>query len=186
MYTWYTVKDGRIDLVEKTHGHAAPPGEGWQEAPNDWGGNPMDKLDWFDGSMHRILDNAALVALGKRTDKRGTYWNKETRESRQITELDKLPKDYETNIPPLEDEPYQKWDEASGAWVVDTAAKEKAEKEQEIAVKKAAIEDAEKRIQRSLIAIQAGSATQEDRQYFNQINTEIESLREQLKQLLAA
>jgi hypothetical protein len=70
--------------------------------------------------------------------------------------------------------------------VVDREAKEEAEKERRVAEKKSAIQNAESRIQRSLIAIQAGTATDEDTQYFNRISAEILSLREELRELLAA
>jgi hypothetical protein len=98
--------------------------------------------------------------------------------------MDEAPGEDWTREKPAENEPYQKWDETAGSWAVDTEAKEKAEKERRIAEKKAAITDAEARIQRSSLARQRGIATVEDEQFFTNLNAEIDSLREELRELL--
>jgi hypothetical protein len=182
--TWVTKKDGKIDRIRQTPDEVSP-GEEWEKVPNEWGGSSGDKLAWFDDDMRRIPDED-LVERNIRKDNRGAWYNKDTREAKIIHDLDKEPGAGWTKEPPLENEPYQKWDEAAGAWVVDTEAKEEAEKEQRIAEKKSAIQNAEQRIQRSLIAIQAGTATEEDEQYFNRISAEILSLRKELRQISIA
>jgi hypothetical protein len=161
-----------------------PPGEEWEKVPNDWGGSSGDKLAWFDAGMRRIHD-ADLVERNIRKDNRGVWYNKATGEAQRIYGLDVEPGAGWTKEQPLGNEAYQKWDEAANAWVVDTEAKEEAEKERQIAEKKNAIQNAEQRIQRSLIAIQSGMATDEDERYFNQISAEILLFREELRQLIA-
>jgi hypothetical protein len=184
MTPWITKKNNRVNRVRQT-GDDLSPGPEWEKVPDDWGGNPEDRLDWFDTDMRRIPDTD-LVKRNIRKDNRGIWYNKNTRETKSIHDLDKEPGADWTKEAPLENEPCQKWDGVAGSWIVDTGAKEKAEKEQRIAEKKAAIYNAEQRIQRSLIAIQSGIATEEDDQYFTRISAEIVSLREELKRLLAA
>jgi hypothetical protein len=185
MTTWITKKNGRISRVRQIQGEQ-PPGPDWVKVPNDWGGGQEDKAEWFDADMRRIPD-ADLIASGVRSDKRGKWYSKTTPgETKQVYGLDEDPGEGWTRKAPLEGEAYQEWDESAGGWVVDAEAKEDAEKQQRISEKKSAIEDAERRIQRSLIAIQAGTATQEDQQYFSQISNEITSLRAELRTLLAA
>ncbi|MDR1286752.1 MAG: hypothetical protein LBK08_04000 [Treponema sp.] len=132
--------------------------------------------------MRRIPDDE-LVISGIRKDNTGLWYSKEDGKERLIKELDVEPGEGSTREKPLEKEAFQKWDETSNSWVVDAVKKEKAEKESKIAEKKSAIQNAEQRIQRSLIAIQAGIATEEDEQYFAQITSEIISLREELREL---
>jgi hypothetical protein len=185
MATWITKKDGKVDRIRQA-GDDKTPGEGWVKVPEDWGGNPEDKLAWFDGNMRRIPDED-LVKSGKRKDERGRWYSKTTAgETKIIAGLDREAGEGWTREAPLEGEPYQKWDETSGSWIADAGAKEKAGKDQQIAGKKAAIEDAERRIQRSTRAKLNGTATQEDEDYFRQITAEIDSLREELKEITAA
>jgi hypothetical protein len=134
--------------------------------------------------MRRIPD-AELVKAGKRKDNRGEWYSKETGESKLVYGLDEEPGDGWTREKPPEGDPYRKWEEASGKWVTDTEAKGKAEKEQRIAGKKAAIEEAERRIQRSLRAKLDGTAGAADEEYFRRISGEIETLREELRELTA-
>jgi hypothetical protein len=182
MTTWITVKNGRVNRVKQIAGEQSP-GPEWNEVPNDWGGSPGDDLAWFDTSMRRMPD-AALVSGGKRTDNRGQWHHKHnTGETKLIYSLDEDPGPDWTREALLPDEPYQKWDDEEGRWIVDTVQKTRAEKEQRIAEKKGAIQNAEQRIQRSLIAREAGMATEEDEQYFAQINAEIIALREELQEL---
>jgi hypothetical protein len=157
----------------------------WIIVPDNWGGAMGDKLDWFDTDMRRIPD-ADLVKQEKRKDNRGTWFNKNSRETKKIYGLDEEPGQDWIRKAPLEGEPYQKWDQVSESWTIDTEKKEDAEKERSIAEKKAAIEDAEKRIQRSVRAKLEGTATEEDDAYFTQISGEIHTLREALRQLTAA
>jgi hypothetical protein len=185
MCTWITEKNNRVGRICQTHDGVSP-GPEWIKVPNDWNGNPGDRLDWFDADMRRIPDHK-LVADGIRVDHTGIWYGKTSvGESKRIHGLDEVAGEDWTRKKPPENEPYLKWDGEAGSWVVDTGAKEKAEKERDIAHKKAEIEDAEKRIQRSLIAREAGTVTEEDERYFDRISAEIVSLREELRQLVAA
>jgi hypothetical protein len=133
----------------------------------------------------RRLPDAELVKRGIRKDCRGDWYGKETGEKKLVYGLDEEPGDGWTREAPLEYELYQKWDEDSGSWVVDTDAKEKAEKEKRIAGKKAAIEEAERRIQRSARAKLDGTAGEDDEEYYRKLSGEIEALREELRELIA-
>jgi hypothetical protein len=182
MTTWITEKNGKVGRVRQT-AETESPGPGWIEVPNDWGGHPGDDLAWFDTAMWRIPDTT-LVSEGRRTDNRGRWYNKHNPgETKLIYNLDEDTGPEWTREVLLPDEPYQKWDEEESRWVIDTARKIQAKKEQDTAEKKSAIQNAEQRIQRSLIAREAGIATEEDEQYFAQISAEIISLRNELKEL---
>jgi hypothetical protein len=182
MTTWITVKDGKVGRVRQI-AETESPGPEWGRVPNDWGGSQGDDVAWFDTAMRRIPDTV-LVSENKRTDSRGQWHNKHNPgETKLIYSLDVEPGPEWTRETPLPDEPYQKWDEGKGRWIVDTARKIQAKKDRDIAEKKGAIQNAEQRIQRSLIALQAGTATEEDGQYFSQISAEIISLREELREL---
>jgi hypothetical protein len=182
MTTWITEKNGKVGRIRQT-AKTESPGPGWIEVPTDWGGNPGDNLTWFDAAMRRIPDTT-LVSEGKRQDNRGHWYHKyDPGKIKLVYNLDEDPGPEWTREELLPDEPYQKWDDAEGRWIVDTAKKNQAKKEQNIAEKKSAIQNAEGRIQRSLIAREAGIATTEDEQYFSQICAEIISLREELQEL---
>jgi hypothetical protein len=179
MTTWITEKDGKVMRIRQIAGEESP-GPDWVKVPNDWGGSQGDFLEWFDAGMRRVPDND-LVKSGSRKDYRGRWYHKHnTGETKIIQEIDEEPGSGWTQKEPLPNEPYQKWD--GGQWVIDTVKKTQAKKDQDIAEKKSAIQAAEQRIQRSLIAIQAGIDTEDDRQYFAQINEEIISLREKLRE----
>jgi hypothetical protein len=181
MTTWITKKNGRVGRVRQIPGQESP-GPEWTRAPNDWEGESGDNLAWYDTDLRRIPDEE-LISSGIRKDNRGVWYSTEDGKERPITKLDVEPGEGFTREKPLENEAFQNWDESSKSWVVDAVKKAEAEKERHIAEKKSAIQAAEQRIQRSLIAIQAGAATEEDRQYFSQINAEILSLRTQLQEL---
>jgi hypothetical protein len=184
MYTWITKRGGRVDCICQTLEDGPPGPEEWEKVPNDWNGNPEDRLEWYDADMRRIPD-AELVKQGKRKDCRGEWYGKETGERKLVYNMDEEPGGGWTREAPLEYEPYQKWDEDSGSWVVDTGAKEKAGKEKQVAGKKAAIEEAERRIQRSMRAKLDGTAGEGDEEYYRKISGEIEALREELRELTA-
>jgi hypothetical protein len=96
---------------------------------------------------------------------------------------DPSPGDEWTREEPLKNESYQKWDSKKKKFVIDEEKKAKAKNEQSIADKKNAIRAAEQNIIRSLIAKQSGSATVEDEQYFEKFSAEIETLRDELKEI---
>lgn len=178
--TFYTVADGKIDYIQQGD---TPAGEqDWKEAPNDWGGNHGDKLEWFDENMRRIPD-PVLVEQGKLMDKRGVWYNKITRERTSIDNYDVDIGAEWTREEPLPNEPFQKWDEGEG-WIVDTEKKERAEKEFSLANIQAQIDDAERKIIRPLRAISRGRATKNDTDKFNELDALIENeLRPELDRL---
>jgi hypothetical protein len=188
--TWITGKDGRVHRVRQVPGDKSP-GPEWRQVPNDWlgskngaGGNPGDDLSWFDADGRRIPDSE-LIENGTIEDNRGRWHHKEKiGESMLVHRLgDPCPGEEWTQEEPLKDEPHQKWDPEKKKFVVDEEKKEKAEKEKRISEKKNAIQTAEQRIQRSLIAKMSGKATSEDEEYFDRFSTEIEALRVELKQI---
>jgi predicted YcjX-like family ATPase len=181
--TWITVRDGKVGRIRQTRAQGAP-GPEWRQVPNDWNGSPGDSLSWFDEAGRRLPDEQ-LVAEGKRQDKRGVWFHKQNiGETKIIDTLDEEPGGEWTAEKPLENEPYQRWDPAGEQFIVDGERKEQAEKEQRIAKKKADIADAERRVQRSSLARQRGIATTEDEQFFTALNDEIDSLRDELRELL--
>jgi hypothetical protein len=183
MKTFITIKDGCIDDIRQQN---ESPGENWQEVPNNSEVSHGVRTDWYDKNW-RLLSDEALVAQGKRTDDRGYWYNKETREEKYIGFLDQIvDRTLFTRAKPIADEPYQEWDEQTSKWVVDVEKKEIAKKESELAEVKRQIEDAEKRIIRPLRAINANRATQDDRNTFDEYDALIEGeLRPKLKQLEA-
>jgi hypothetical protein len=184
MYTWITKRNNKVYRIRQTDRDVSP-GPEWSKVPENWNGSQGDSILWFDEDMRRIPDSE-LVKQGKRKDNQGLWFNKDNRETKIIHRLDEEIDDNWTRKKPLENELYQKWDEDSGSWIVDAVEKEKAEKESQIAEKKSDIENAEKRIQRSIRAKLNGTATTEDEQYFQQITAEIDSLRKELKKIIAA
>jgi hypothetical protein len=184
MTTWITVKNGKVNRILQLAGESSP-GPDWRLMPNDWQGSPGDDLSWFDAEGRRIPD-AELVKDGTRKDNRGRWFHKEKiGESIFISKLDmESPGEDWTREEPLKDEPFQKWDPQKKKFTVDTERKAQAERERQISEKKAAIRDAEQRIQRSLSARQKGTAGLEDDRYFNEISDEIENLRGELREIM--
>lgn len=178
MKVWYTVKDGKIDRVQAGE---SPAGEAdWKEAPEDWDGTSGDKLEWFDKNMRRISDNE-LVEQGKRKNKRGRWYNKETIETKLIYDMDEdIDENSWTKDAPIESEPYQKFDRQKNKWIVDTEKKEKAEKENRLGRLKSEIEDAERRQIRPMKAIIRNEATEDDTENFNKYEDIIKKLRPQV------
>jgi hypothetical protein len=183
MKTFITTLDGKVDQIIQTAGDDSP-GNEWIEVAFNFLGRRGDKYpDWFKDGQ-RVLDDE-LVAQGKRIDSRGKLYKKDaSSETRNIYSLDEEAGEDWTREPPLENEPCQKFDRQKNKWVVDIAEKEKAEKENVISKIQSNIEDAERRIQRSTRAKLIGNATMEDEQYFTELGTEIDRLREEKRELL--
>jgi len=157
--TFYTIKDGRIDRIqtgEKPVGKAE-----WHEAPEDWGGAHGDKTEWFDKTMRRIPDNE-LVAQGVRKNNMGRVYNINDKSTRIIHKLDEELNENETKTPPLENEPHQKFDRKTNAWVVDEEEKELAAERNAVAQIQAQIEESEKKMLSLIIAKNMGRATAEE------------------------
>jgi hypothetical protein len=113
MPTYITIKDDRIDKVRCTSDEYEVPPR-WVVVPNNFNGDLGDHIDWFTEDMIRIPDDK-LIEMGKRFDKRGRWYSK-TAIGRvwDIWYLDMDPRPSWTNLPPLENEIFQKFDEASG------------------------------------------------------------------------
>lgn len=190
--TWIFEKDGKVARVRQFFGDKSP-GPGWRQVPNNWldsssgghqGGNPGDDLSWFDDDGYRMTD-AELIEKEKLQDNRGRWHHKEKiGETIQVNRLgEPSPGDDWTKEEPLKNEPYQKWDPKKKKYIVDEEKKKIAKKEQLIAEKKSAIQTAEQGILRSLIVKQRGKATQEDEQVFEKFASEIETLRNEMKEM---
>lgn len=122
MPTYVTIKNERIEQVQCSNGeYEAPPG--WIRVPDNFKGTTGDHVDWFTEDMIRIPDEK-LIGTGKRFDKRGRWYSKKTiGQVWDISQLDIAPGQDWTNLPPLEKEPFQKWDENNEQWVIDKKAK---------------------------------------------------------------
>ena len=180
--TWITEKNEKVDRVRLVHGDTSP-GPEWRQVPNDWGGSHGDSLAWFGNDNKRIPDQK-LVEEGKRKDNRGRWHNKhQVGETKLIYGYDEEPGEDWTKEEPLKDEPYQKWDPKKKKFVADIESKKKAEKENKISEKKNAIQIAEQKKLRSLIAKLEGVATEKDEEKYNQFSSEIISLREEINEL---
>jgi hypothetical protein len=187
MYTWRTVKDGKVHHIIQTKDDI-PPGPGYEKIPNDHGTAHGDNLAWIDDTGHRIPDKQ-LVAAGLRADNRGTWHSiDKPGETKQIRELDEEPGTGWTREKPLENEAYQKWDGV--AWVVDAEKKEAAEKEQKIAEIQSGIVEYESKLQRPLIALAnpdiTPEAEAEERAYYAEYTGKIQELRARKLELLGA
>jgi len=181
--TWITEKDSKVDRIIQVPEDKSP-GPEWRKVPNDWKGNHNDDVTWFDNNGRRI-PNSELIEKGIIHDNRGHWFHKENiGESTRVHNIgDKAPGEKWTKTKPLKDEPYQKWDKIKNHFVIDIEKKEKSEKEKLISEKKSAIQSAEQRIQRSLIAKINGKATETDEEFFNKYCSEIENLRVELNQM---
>jgi hypothetical protein len=178
MKTFITVKDGCVNDIMQTAGDNSP-GDAWIEVPMKFDGRKGDKWpDWFDENKIRIQDNV-LVERGKRVDNRGCWYNKETKESKQIYGIDEAIDEIKwTREPPLQNESFQKW--GGEHWIVDTEKKERAEKENRLGEIKSEIENAERRQIRPMKAIMRNEATKDDTDKFNEYEAVIQSLRPQV------
>lgn len=118
MPTYVTIKNQCIDDIRQSS-KKYEASSGWIQVPDDFNGDHGDHIDWFTEDMVRIPDEK-LIEMGKRFDKRGRWYSKTAiGRVRDISRLDQDPGPDWTKLPPLENEPFQKFDEASGQWVID-------------------------------------------------------------------
>ena len=168
---FFTQKNNKVDRIKDMATH---PGEGWSEAPDDWGGYHGLDLEWLDKD-YRLIPEHELIKQGKRKDNRGKWYHKDKiGETKLIQDLDvEAGEDY-TKEAPLENEPFQNFDRKKNKWVVDEKKKERAEKEAELAKIQSEIDDAERRLIRSMRAEKAGRTTERDDEEFNKWDSLIE------------
>jgi hypothetical protein len=82
--------------------------------------------------MRYLTDEEWLKKQGRK-DPRGRWYNKETRESEMVYDINKIVDETVfTQEVPLENETHQKFDDAKKKWIVDTEKKERAEKETQL------------------------------------------------------
>lgn len=183
-FTFAQVLDGEIKNVLQKHSDEEPDGEGWELVPNDFTGCPGEKIDRFDSVTKRRYTDAELVDQGKMIDKRGRWYNKETREEKIIRELDEdVDEDEFTRAAPIEGESYQLFD--GSQWIVDEEKKEIAEAETELFQVKSQVKELEDNALKKFMNLQLGIDTEENEQYLEEYKSEIVSLRSQVTSLEA-
>jgi len=190
--TFYTTKtvDGKevIDRVQivREGEKPLPENKNWKEWQGSTAPSGDTPLDRYDNGKYLNDEDYYIKKLGQK-DLRGDWYDKKTREKKTIKSFtETIDEDKFTKEEPIENEPYQKFDEKKDKWVVDTGKKEEAEKQAEINAKQVEIEAAEKAILRSVIAKLSDTATEEDEQFFQQYATKIVTLRGEKQQLLSA
>lgn len=186
--TWYTVKDGKIDRIQITREGEKPIPENleWIKSPTNNVLHAETPVERYDADMRYLSDEEWLKKQGK-TDKRGRWYHKETMNSRVVYSVDEIvDENKETQVPPIENEPYQNWNEKKQKWEVDTGKKERAEKESKLGQLNSQIQEAERKQYRSRKAIfDLKNATEKDREYFDKYEAIIEELRQQITELEA-
>jgi len=190
--TWITKKNGKIGRVQAAREGDKPVPENLEWHKAFCRVTAEESLDRYEADAEGNLtrrrnDEEYLEKQGKKSAKGKWYHKKREKQDVEIYNIDALsPGDDYTQEPPLENEQYQYFDEKKKKWVVDEAKKEKAKKDQEVAEIQSAIDDAERRIQRSTRAKLDGTADEEDERYFTEINAEIKRLRKQKQDKLSA
>jgi hypothetical protein len=171
---WHTIKDGKIDQVQSGANHA---GEGdWKKHPVDWGGKKGDKAEWFDKDWMRIPD-PELVKKGLRKDNRGRWYNKETRASEIVHDMDvDAPKNC-TREAPLEGESFQFFNEQKNKWDIDVKRKELSELQAEYGAVLGKITEYERKGDRASQEINAEMDVEENKKHLKKLRIEITKLR---------
>jgi hypothetical protein len=185
--TWYTVKNGKIDRIQITREGEKPVPENleWVKSPTNNVIHPETPVERYDEKMRYLSDEEWLKKQGRK-DPRGRWYHKGREKPEvEIYSEDALPPgdDY-TKEQPIENEPYQYFDEKKNRFVVDVPEKEKAEKAEKRAKVQAIIDKAEADIRRSEIAIAAKDANEDDLKKFNELYSLIKETREKNKDLL--
>jgi hypothetical protein len=183
--TWYTVKDGKIDRVQITRENESPVPANldWKQSPANNVIHPETPVERYDDNMRYLTDEEWLKKQGRK-DPRGCWYNKETRESEMVYDINKIADETVfTQEIPLDNEPHQKFDDTKKKWIVDTEKKKRAEKEAKLSELKSEIETAERKQYRSWKAIEQKTTTEDDIKFFNQYETIIEKTRPLVKAL---
>lgn len=129
------IKDNKI--IGHYSARKKPEGERYKEVDNSFTGYIGQSADWFDwNNRGKRIPDEKLIQMGIRKDFRGKYYDKETREEKEITELDIEPEKQWTSRKPDFDNPFLKWNEDKKEWITDKTAKHIAEIKEQIAQKK--------------------------------------------------
>jgi hypothetical protein len=182
---WHTVKDGKIDRVQVTRENEKPLPEylEWIEDPPDATLHPETPVERYDTNMRYLTDEEWLKKQGRK-DPRGRWYNKETRDTKLVYCLEETVDETEwTQAAPLENEAYQYFDKANNCWAADEAKRKAAEKESEIAKKKAEIAEAEQKRMRSVLAILDNTANDDDLRISEEYRMKILELRAEIQTL---
>jgi hypothetical protein len=141
--------------------------------------HPETPVARYDENMRYLTDEEWLKKQGKK-DLRGRWYNKETRETKLVYGLEETVDETEwTQAAPLEKEPYQKFDGKKNKWVVDTAKKERAEKEAKLGKLKSQASELEQKALRPQREKELGIDVEESEKRIR----EIQALRPEIKTL---
>jgi hypothetical protein len=179
------VKDGKIDRVQITRENESPVSANldWKQSPANNIIHPETPIERYDENMRYLTDEEWLKKQGRK-DPIGRWYNKETRESEMVYDINKfVDETVFTQETPLENEAYQYFDEKKKTWVVDEVKKEEAEQEKEIAQKKAEIAEAEQKRMRSVLAIFDNTANDDDLRINEEYRVKILDLRAEIQEL---
>ena len=117
-------KEGKI--IGHHCGKKMPEGKQYKEVTGAFNGTVGMTKEWLDlESGGRVLPLPQLIEKGLVTDKRGTWYHKQTRQIRNVTMLNEIPDEEWTQELPDHDDPYCIWSEKSGTWEHDSIAEEK-------------------------------------------------------------
>ena len=175
---YFTKKDNKVDEIIDSNSH---PGEGWFEAPSDWGGYHGVDMTWFNDSFH-LMSESERIEKGLHQDFRGVYYNIASRLEEKITELDIVPHKGLTKEKPIENEQYQEFDLKTGKWVIDEAQKKNAANAEKLAKLRNEVLEAERARLRSVMAIYVDEdADEEDHAFNQQFRDKIKQLRREIQ-----
>jgi hypothetical protein len=171
---WHTIEDGEVDQIQSG---ANPAGEGdFIKHPENWGGKKGDKAEWFDKDWMRIPDSE-LVKKGLRKDNRGRWYNKETRASEIVHDMDKDAPENCTREVPLVGESFQFFNEQKNKWDIDVKRKELSEKQAEYGTVLGKIIEYERKGDRASQEINIEMDVDENKNRLKKIRAEIEKIR---------
>jgi len=189
--TWFTTKlneknEEVIDRIQilREDESPLPANKDWKLSPANNTLHEETPVARYDENMRYLTDEEWLKKQ-VRKDLRGRWYNKEkTGETKLVYGIEETIDETEwTQEPPIENEPYQKFDNAKKKWVVDAEKKERSEKEGRLGKLKADIADAERRQIRPMKAIIRNEATADDTDAFNRYEEIIQELRPQVSVL---
>jgi hypothetical protein len=188
--TWYTTKIvNGVEVIDRIQilrdgENPLPANKNWKLSSANNTLHEETPVERYDENMRYLTDEEWLKKQGRK-DLRGRWYSKDKiGETKLVYGLDETVDETEwTQDAPMENEPYQKFDNAKKKWVVDTEKKERSEKEGRLGKLKADIADAERRQIRPMKAIIRNEATEDDTDTFNRYEEIIHELRPQVSVL---